>query len=303
MNTINITVEPTNNKNIVKFVTNSTLSESKSYEFNNIDDAENSPISQQLLQLPFIKTIYITHNFIAIEKQDIIPWIEVQDSIAETISEYLNSGKPVINEDQNKKTPITIYAESTPNPAVIKFVANRPLVDGLYEFKSIQDAENAPLVLDLFKFPFIKEVFISSNYISLTKMDDIEWQDIVMELREFLRNYLESGKKILNTSNNNKNEVSDSKNYRNHNISGKKLTSIDKKIISILDEYVKPAVEGDGGHIAFDSYDEKSQTVRVILQGACSGCPSSTVTLKNGIETMLREMLQGKVRTVEAINA
>ena len=302
MDKINVTVEPTNNENIVKFVVNSTLTDSKSYEFNNIDDAGQSPISQQLLQFPFVKTVYISHNFIAIEKHDIVQWNEVQDVVAESISEYMNSNNPVIREDLNKKIPITIYAESTPNPAVIKFVSNKPLVNGLYEFKTKQEADNAPLALELFKFPFIKEVFISSNYISATKKDFIEWQEIVLELREFIRNYLESGKDILNESKINENKPSNTGSNRNTIKTNKRLSSFDKKIISILDEYIKPAVEGDGGHIAFDSYDEESQTVRVILQGACSGCPSSTITLKNGIETLLKEMLQGQVRSVEAIN-
>jgi len=302
MNKINITVEPTNNENIVKFVANSTLSESKSYEFNNNDEAIISPISQQLFQLPFVKTVYISHNFIAIDKHDIVQWNEVQDIVAESISEYINSGKPVISEDQNKKLPVTIYAESTPNPSVIKFVANKPLVNGLFEFKTSQEAENAPLAMELFKFPFVKEVFISSNYLSITKNDSIEWQEIVMELREFIRIYLESGKIILDDAKILNKDTSSVETGKKNQVSGKKLSSIDKKIIALLDEYVKPAVASDGGHIAFDSYDEKSQTVRVILQGACSGCPSSTITLKNGIETMLKEMLQGEVRYVEAIN-
>jgi Fe-S cluster biogenesis protein NfuA len=301
MNTISITVEPTKNENIIKFLADSALVESKSYEFNSIDEASNSPLSQQLFQYPFVKTIYISHNFIAIEKLDMIDWVEIQDELASTISEYINANKPVIKTNM-AETPITLYAESTPNPSVIKFVANKILVKGMYEFKDKGEAEPfSPLAIELFKFPFIQEVFFNSNYISITKKDFVEWQEMVNDLRDFIRNYLASGKTIIDEASAKKSMQSGTdRNIENrHN---KPLSDIDKQIISILDEYVKPAVEGDGGHIAFDSYDEATKTVKVILQGACSGCPSSTVTLKNGIESMLREMLNGKVQTVEAIN-
>ncbi len=301
MNTINITVEPTKNENIVKFLADSTLVESKSYEFSSYEEAGNSPLSQQLFQYPFIKTIYISHNFIAIEKHDMISWDEIQDQVASTISEYLNANNPVIKVNM-AEVPITLYAESTPNPAVIKFVANKVLVEGMFEFKDKDEADSfSPLAMELFKFPFIQEVFFSSNYISITKKDFIEWQEMVNDLRDFIRNYLASGKIVIDEASA-KNDTMSKKGQQSENRHNKALSDIDKQIISILDEYVKPAVEGDGGHIAFDSYDEDTRTVKVILQGACSGCPSSTITLKNGIESILREMLNGKVQTVEAIN-
>ena len=122
-----------------------------------------------------------------------------------------------------------------------------------------------------------------------------------MELREFIRKYIEDGKVILNDAILEEKETkptsSEEKQVKNADYS-----DIDQEIMAILDEYVKPAVASDGGHIAFDSFNEETKTVRVILQGACSGCPSSTVTLKNGIETMLTEMLQGRVQHVEAVN-
>jgi Fe-S cluster biogenesis protein NfuA len=301
MNTININVEPTKNENIVKFLADSSLVESKSYEFSSIEEASNSPLSQQLFQYPFIKTIYISHNFIAIEKHDMIEWDEIKDELASTISEYINANKSVIKTNMSE-IPITLYAESTPNPSVIKFVANKTLVDGMFEFKDKNMAEPySPLAMELFKFPFIQEIFFSSNYISITKKDHIEWQEMVNDLRDFIRNYLASGKTVIDKASA-KEYKQLGTNQQNVNIHNKPLSEIDKQIISILDEYVKPAVEGDGGHIAFDSYNEETKTVKVILQGACSGCPSSTITLKNGIESMLREMLNGKVQTVEAIN-
>lgn len=301
----NISIQPTNNENIVKFIVNSFLTQANSYEFGNIEEAAPSPIAQQLFHLPFVKTVYISQNFIAIEKYNIVSWEEVQDAVADSIKEYLLSGQPVVLEAETpKKTPVTVYAESTPNPTVMKFVANKPLADGVFEFKTIDDTKDAPLAQALFGFPFVKEVFISANYVSIMKYDIAEWQEISMELREFVRSYIENDKPIFSDAIlNGENGMAHTTEESNTSTSERQpITDIEKEIVSILDEYVRPAVAGDGGHIAFDSFNEETKTVRVILQGACSGCPSSTVTLKNGIETMLREMLQGKVMTVEAVN-
>jgi len=298
-----ISIQPTQNERIVKFVASTFLTQATSYEFGNIEEAKPSPIAQQLFHLPFVKTVYISQNFIAIEKYDIISWEDVQEEVAESITDYLNSGNEVITETAtaNKKVPVTIYAESTPNPGVMKFVANKPLATGTFEFKNIDDAVNAPIAQALFGFPFVKEVFISANYVSIAKYNVSEWAEISNELREFIRSYIEDGKTILKDAileTDQENAAASTK----EETSTRTYSDIDNEIISILDEYIKPAVASDGGHIAFDSYNEDTQTVRVVLQGACSGCPSATVTLKNGIETMLREMLQGKVQTVEAIN-
>ena len=195
-----------------------------------------------------------------------------------------------------KKNPITIYAESTPNPEVLKFVANRTLANTMYEFKNKSETVFAPLANELFNFPFVKEVFMNTNYISITKKNNYTWQEFSNELREFIRNYIEDGKIIF------KDEILQKQEQTNQLTEDRDYTEIEKEVISILNEYIRPAVEGDGGNIAFDSYNIDTKTVKVILQGACSGCPSSTVTLKNGIENMLREMLNGKVEYVEAIN-
>ncbi len=298
----NISIQPTKNGNIVKFIADSFLTQARSYEFNNIDEAKPSPLAQQLFYLPFVKTVYISQNFVAIEKFNIVEWEDVQDEVALAIQEYLKSGQQVIIEQEApKKVPVTVYAESTPNPTVMKFVANKPLVDGIFEFKSIDDTMYAPLAKELFGFPFVKEVFISANYVSVAKYNIAEWQEITMELREFIRGYIEAGKTILDDAA--LQEGGDVSGKTEKTVTERKPhTDIEKEIISILDEYVKPAVAGDGGHIAFDSFNESTKTVRVILQGACSGCPSSTVTLKNGIENMLREMMNGQVTTVEAVN-
>lgn len=299
MSAFSITIQPTKNDGIVKFVANSFLTQARSFEFKNIDEASASPLAQQLFYLPFVKTVYISQNFVAVEKYNIVAWEEVQEEVADAITEYLNSGKPVITEPETKKkVPVSVYAEITPNPTVMKFVANKPLVDGTFEFKNIDEAQHAPLAKQLFTFPFVKEVFISANYVSVMKYNMVEWQEISMELREFIRSYIEDGKTILDD------KILDSTEADSPGAAQpqRELSSIEKEIASILEEYVKPAVAGDGGHIALDSFDPDTKTVRVVLQGACSGCPSSTVTLKNGIQTMLQEMMQGRVTTVEAIN-
>ena len=305
MTHFNIEISETSNQNIVKFVVNSFLTRATSYEFKNIDEAKSSPLAQQLFYLPFVKTVYISQNFIAIEKYSIVEWKDVQEDVADSIVEYLNSGKPVITEiDAPKKIPVSVYAESTPNPSVMKFVANKPLATGTFEFKNIDDALHSPLAKALFNFPFVKEVFISANYVSVMKYNVSEWQEISMEIREFIRKFIEDGKPVLNDEilNNVNNSAIKSSSAITNSEEIKPHTDIEKEIISILDEYVKPAVASDGGHILFDSYNEDTKTVKVILQGACSGCPSSTITLKNGIEAMLKEMLHGQVDSVVAIN-
>lgn len=301
----NIEINKTSNPNIVKFSANSFLLPTSSFEFKNIDEAKQSPLAQQLFYLPFVKTVYISQNFIAIEKFDIVAWEDVQEEVAGSIAEYLNAGKPVITQQpekqpDKKKVAISIYAETTPNPSVMKFVANRVLANGTFEFKEVGQTTASPLAKALFGFPFVKEVFISANYISIMIHSFAEWQELSSELREFIRNYIMEGKPVL------KNESADAANNSETGApprhATKKYSALEKEIISILDEYVKPAVANDGGHILFDSYNQDTKTVKVILQGACSGCPSSTITLKNGIETMLQQMLHGQVNQVVAVN-
>lgn len=301
MERFNVSLQSTNNENILKFIVNTFLTQASSHEFKNIDEAEPSPLAQQLFYLPFVKTVYISQNFVAIEKYNIVGWEQVQDEVAQAIADYLNEGKPVILETETaKKVPITLYAESTPNPGVMKFVANKPLADGTFEFKNIDEAAEAPLAKSLFNFPFVKEVFISANYVSVAKYDMVEWQEVAQELRNFIREHLETGKAIFTDE-----FLKEAPKAEDSTDSAPKrapLTDIEAEIVAVLDEYIKPAVASDGGNIAFDSYSEESKTVRVILQGACSGCPSSTITLKNGIEATLKELLKDKVSSVEAIN-
>lgn len=299
MNTFKVSVQETSNNAIVKFELNQFITQHQSFEFNNIDEAKLSPLAQQLFYLPFVKKVYISGNFVAVERYNIVEWTDVQDEMAEQIESYLNDGGVVVEATaETKKVPVTVYAESTPNPSVMKFVANKKIVTTLFEFTSIDDAKLSPLATELFHFPFVKSIFIDENYVSITKYEIAEWQDITIEIREFIRNYIENGKEIV-SANAAETLKKSTKQLDTHFDT---LDDTSKEIINILEEYVKPAVASDGGNIQFIAYDTESKNVSVMLQGACSGCPSSTYTLKSGIENMLKEMLPGKVETVEAIN-
>lgn len=301
MSTYTINIQPTTNPAIVKFETNQFLTRHESFEFGNIEEAVKSPLAQQLFHLPFVKTVYIAQNFIAIEKYNILEWTDVQEEVADQLKDYLNSGQKVFNEEaqaSQKPVPVTVYAESTPNPTVMKFVANKKLVLKPAEFKNIDAAKHSPLATKLFHFPFVKEVFMDENYISVNKFDIANWDDITVELREFIRKYLEKGESVVTMEQ----QVTETASKVAQPEEPVQLDEVSQKVVEILDEYIKPAVASDGGNILFQSYDPDTKTVKVVLQGACSGCPSSTATLKNGIETMMRDMLAGQVDYVQAIN-
>lgn len=297
---ISLEIKETSSPTILKFEADSFLTKHSSFEFNNIDEAENSPLAQQLFHLPFVKKVYIASNFVAIERYNIVEWADVQEEVKTVLETYINSDQPIVivEKETESKSPITIYAESTPNPAVLKFVCNKALTAKVLEFNSIDEAKPSPLAIALFQFPFIKSVFIDRNYVSLTKYDIAEWDDITLELRTFLKTYLEEDKPVLDESISMQKVKVESEKETNF----EKLDDISKQIVNILEEYVRPAVASDGGNIEFKSFDESSKKVEVILQGACSGCPSSTFTLKNGIENMLKQMLNDEQIYVEAIN-
>ena len=277
-----------------RFLINKSIGPKKSMYFENVDQAKGSPLIQQLFYLPFVKAVKIEEKQIEVTRFDILEWEDVIDEVSAQLQNYLNDGGEVFEKKLLDKTPVTIYAESTPNPSVMKFVSNKKLTNETVEFKNIDDAKGSPLAKKLFHFPFVKEIFISSNYVSISKYDISTWEEVVMELREFIRSFIEEGNVII--------EKSKVKRKNQKLSSLKNLNSLEEKIVSILEEYIKPAVASDGGNIEFDSYDKKEKSVQVVLQGACSGCPSSTFTLKNGIENMLKEMLPGKVESVIAIN-
>lgn len=191
------------------------------------------------------------------------------------------------------KRPVIIYAESTPNPASMKFVANQLLVENgaTAQYLSKSETKGSPLAAKLFEFPFIKGVFMAANFVTVTKTDAIAWEDVTLELRDFIKTFLTEGNVAItelpkaevavDNTFKEKKEV-----YTEHTAPS---TELEVKIVEILEQYIRPAVEGDGGSITFKSFIDGVVTVQ--LRGACSGCPSSTLTLKAGIEGLLKRMV------------
>lgn len=196
--------------------------------------------------------------------------------------------------------PITVYSEMTPNPSTMKFVVNKHLlgIGDSAEFTSMSDAKGySPLAEELFHLPFVKGVFIASNFVTITKTDNLSWDFITMELREFIRNWMAEGKEVLiqmPPKNGVAKETQTQKEVKQF-----APTEYDEAIIGLLDEYVRPAVENDGGAIDYRGFEDGKVTV--ILKGSCAGCPSSTATLKGGIENLLKQHLP-EVKEVVAEN-
>jgi Fe-S cluster biogenesis protein NfuA len=198
------------------------------------------------------------------------------------------------------KRPVIIYAESTPNPSSMKFVANQLLVkDGATaQYLSKAETKGSPLATKLFQFPFVRSVFMAANFVTINKADGIAWEDVTLELRDFIKTFLTEGNEAItelptaevavDNTFKVKKEV-----FTEHAAPG---TEAEVKIIEVLEQYIRPAVEGDGGSITFRSFIDGIVTVQ--LRGACSGCPSSTLTLKAGIEGLLKRMVPEVIEVV-----
>ncbi|MGE5519198.1 MAG: NifU family protein [Candidatus Dadabacteria bacterium] len=179
---------------------------------------------------------------------------------------------------------ISIYTEMTPNPETMKFVANKLLYPGKsIDFPEVETAKPSPLATELFGFPFIKSVFIASNFVTLTKTPETDWTDVIPSIREFLKEYLQDAKAVINED-----ELATVK-QESSNMVAADDDDVVVRVKELLENYVKPAVEMDGGAIQFKSY--KDGVVNLMLQGSCSGCPSSMITLKAGIEGMMKRMI------------
>lgn len=287
-------IEKTDNPNIIKFINDELLTQG-SFEFSTSEEAAViSPLSLQLLSFPMVDRVYITANIIALQKIETVDWEAALNELKDLINQAIDEKKVITK--KSEPSAISIYAEMTPNPEVLKFVANKMLFEGMLEFKNKEEASISPLATALFQFPFVKELFITENYIAITKNNTVQWEEITLQMREEISQLLKEEIPTLKTE--------DSLDHFKESTtnSHKKYTSDETAIKSLLDEYVKPAVVADGGNIELIEYQPETKTVQLLLQGACSGCPSSTVTLKNGIETMLKQFLPEKVEKVEAIN-
>jgi Fe-S cluster biogenesis protein NfuA len=286
-------IDNTPNPNILKFVCDQTLTNG-AIELGKDDSATDSLLAQELLQYPFVKKVYITANFVAVQKIDEIDWEMVADDLKETVNRHLEEGTILLRPQE--ADPFTVYVEMTPNPEVMKFVSNKMLYQGIAEARTKEESNEIPIAKSLFEFPFVKEIFVSENYISVTKTPDSDWNEIALELRNYILEYLKSGKDVVS-----ENYIPQHNSFENQ-FEPKEYSDIEKQIKEIITEYIQPAVAGDGGNIELIEFEEDTKTAKMLLQGACSGCPSSTITLKNGIETMLKQMMPGKVENVEAVN-
>ena len=289
-----IKFKETSREEELEFYSNNFLSE-KRIEFTKIEETQNFPLIQQIFYLPFVKKVVLNKRSVYIEKLNILDWKDIQNELCKQLQDFLNEGGLVNNSESNKISPTTVYAESTPNPNVMKFVVNKKIVKGVYEFKNVDETTNAPIAKSLFGFSFIKEVFLDFNFISVTQNSDSNWEENVMDVREFIRSYIQDGNTLIH-------EDLFEQTQDNIELDLHNMDDVSKEIIDIIEKHVKPAVASDGGNIVFQSYDQETKNVNVILQGACSGCPSSTVTLKSGIENMLKEMLPGMISEVNAVN-
>lgn len=187
------------------------------------------------------------------------------------------------------QSPVMLYTEQTPNPESLKFVTNKILYKGTADFREKALAEEwSPLGQNLFEFPYVKGVYICNNFVTVTKEFNFSWEDIMLKLKEFIKAYVSDGKEIVSAGFEQAMKEKEEEAGVSYQYTGQEAELV-KKIKELIDTYVKPAVEMDGGNIEFKSFDKG--IVTVILQGSCSGCPSSTVTLKSGIEGMLKRMV------------
>ena len=292
MNNHIIKFKETSREEELEFYSNNFLSE-KRIEFNKIEETNDFPLIQQIFYLPFIQKVTLNKHSIYIEKLNILEWVDVQEELCSQLQDFLNNGG-VVSKNQIKKTsPVTVYAESTPNPNAMKFVVNKRIVNDIYEFKSLEDSSESPLAKSLFGFEFVNEVFFDFNFVSIIQKPGFKWEENVMDVREFIRSFIQDNNTIVFEEN-----IKKASKVK----TDIPIDDVSKEIIKIIDENIKPAVASDGGNILFESYETDTKKVNVILQGACSGCPSSTITLKSGIEAMLKDMLPGKISEVNAIN-
>ena len=201
---------------------------------------------------------------------------------------------------ESKRIPVSIYAEVTPNPTVMKFVSNMEInPNDSLEFKNIEEAQISPLCAKLFGFPFVKEVFLAKNFIAITKYNIVEWEDVAMEVRVMIQEYIATGGIVIKEITNQEELPVMNSTPEETAVDKVPENEIEERIVAILEEYIKPSVAQDGGDIIFSDY--KDGVLKVKLQGACNGCPSASVTLKQGVQNLFQQMMPNEVHTVEEV--
>lgn len=289
----NIIIEPTANSNVMKFVADYTLIPG-SLELDRTSDISEIPMAQELFNYPFVSKIFISANFVAVAKEDHVEWEHIAENLKNVIEDELLANPRIYRKKQAQIYPL--FAEMTPNPNVMKFVSSRGILNGFVEVKNREEAIEIPLAEAIYnEFVFVTEVFISDNFVAISKDDSVQWHEVMVPVKDFIANYLQDGGKVSNIEpQKHENPV--------EKIINRDYTENEQKIQDILTEYVSPAVENDGGKISLLEYDTETKTAKMLLQGACSGCPSSTATLKGGIERVLVNFLPDLVEHVEAVN-
>lgn len=286
-------IEPTANPKVMKFVADYNFIPG-SLELDRTSDISEIPLAQELFNYPFVDKVFITANFIAVAKQDTVSWEVVAESLKNVIEDELLANPRIYV--QKRKEVFPVYSEMTPNPNVMKFVSDRLILEGFLEAKNSEESTDIPLAKSLFdQFGYVTEVFISDNFVAVTKDESVAWHQVMMEMRSAIADFLQAGNKVANIA------------PQRHESPVEKIinrdyTDSEQKISDILNEYVAPAVENDGGKISLIEYIPETKTAKMLLQGACSGCPSSTATLKSGIQGILKQFLPEMVENVEAIN-
>ena len=253
-----IIIEPTENVKVMKFVADYNLIPG-SLELDRGSDLSEIPLAKELFNYPFVERIFITANFIAVAKQEGVDWENVVEPLKGIIEEELAKNPRIYL--QKEKEINQVFAEMTPNPMVMKFVSTKTLLDGFVEVKNKQDAEEIPLAKAIFdQFDFTKEVFISDNFVAVTKNVSVEWHEVMVAVKTFIAEYLQNGGKISNAAPQKHESPVENLIKRNY-------TETEQKISDILTEYVAPAVESDGGKISLMEYDAETKTAKMLLQG------------------------------------
>jgi hypothetical protein len=227
-----IKFKETSREEELEFYSNNFLSE-KRIEFEKIEETKQFPLIQQIFYLPFVKKVILNKRSVYIEKLNILDWKDVQNELCKQMQDFLNEGGLVSQIDQNKNSPTTVYAESTPNPNVMKFVVNKKIVKGVYEFKNVNETQNAPIAKSLFTFPFVKEVFLDFNFISVTQNSDSNWEENTMDVREFIRSYIQDNNTLIHED-----LIEDNSNVVE--VDFEKIDDVSKEIIDIIEKHVKP---------------------------------------------------------------
>ncbi len=283
-----IYTEQTPDPESLKFVTNKMLHQGEG-EFNEKSLADEwSPLASALFDLPYVKAVFICNNFVKIRKENSFDWEEVRLQTKEFIKSWIQEDKTIIKDGFAEASDV-ITTNPTPNPQSLKFITKRKLFSGTADFRERTLADEwSPLAQALFDLPFVKGVYISGSFVSITKEMNYAWEDISGKIKEVIKSWLVEDKTVISEGFAEAMIKLEEEKGIGYQYSPEEAEVV-QKIKSLLDEYVKPQVQMDGGNIEFNSF--KDGVVSVLMQGACSGCPSSTMTLKSGIEGMLKRMV------------